>query len=464
MVEFKTYEEAVKYAQQQAKEGISCRPLMTMNGTWRVVCVFSSSGIPKEKEKEERPYIPLNQGNLIPQTPEPIKKISQEAFGYTINEKELRDYQKEALEAILRDKRITVAIPTGTGKTFIGIGLIAKLNLPSVIIVPTLVLVKQWMEELRKWGLPACEITGEKHLLCKFTVITYQSAILYPQYLTGFEVVVFDEVHHAYSPEFRSIFSYIHNAKYVLGLSATPIRQTERKFSIQQMNLPVGYEKKFKDLGEYVAPLTVENIGIVLSEQEKERYEKDENIIRRVTKALGPIDEWAKYTNSDNEQKKLFALRGFKAVQDMRKLLSESPEKMQMVVDIVKSNPGQFIVFTETVESSNILAMYFKQNAIPYVEINYVSGNADERNKKLELMKSGKAKVLIGIKSIEEGINLPDVANGIFLSSSRMGERYLTQRLGRILRPKEGKTAKLYFIYARGTREEEALKKVRTLV
>jgi hypothetical protein len=62
----------------------------------------------------------------------------------------LRDYQTDALTRWLRTKWGVLVLPTGAGKTVIGITAIARLNVPTLVIVPTLELVRQWRRELEK--------------------------------------------------------------------------------------------------------------------------------------------------------------------------------------------------------------------------------------------------------------------------------------------------------------------------
>ena len=63
----------------------------------------------------------------------------------------LRDYQKQALDAwIFNGKRGVIVLPTGSGKTVIGIKAISLLNIPTIVIVPTLDLLDQWRSRLKK--------------------------------------------------------------------------------------------------------------------------------------------------------------------------------------------------------------------------------------------------------------------------------------------------------------------------
>ena len=63
----------------------------------------------------------------------------------------LRDYQKQALDAwIANDKRGIIVLPTGSGKTVVGIKAISLLNTSTLVIAPTLDLVDQWRTRLTK--------------------------------------------------------------------------------------------------------------------------------------------------------------------------------------------------------------------------------------------------------------------------------------------------------------------------
>ena len=63
----------------------------------------------------------------------------------------LRDYQNQALDAwTANDSRGIIVLPTGSGKTLIGIKAIALLNTPTLVVAPTLDLVAQWRSRLKK--------------------------------------------------------------------------------------------------------------------------------------------------------------------------------------------------------------------------------------------------------------------------------------------------------------------------
>ena len=54
---------------------------------------------------------------------------------------ELRDYQEEAVAKWMIDRRGVVVLPTGAGKTYVAMEIIRELNVPTLIVVPTLDLI-----------------------------------------------------------------------------------------------------------------------------------------------------------------------------------------------------------------------------------------------------------------------------------------------------------------------------------
>jgi Type III restriction enzyme, res subunit len=110
---------------------------------------------------------------------------------------EPRPYQEDALTAWLAEGSTGVVIlPTGAGKTFVAAMAIAETGQWTLAVVPTLDLLQQWRVALSSaLSLSADEIGifggGEKELK-PITIITYDSAALYPRELRRFGLLVFD--------------------------------------------------------------------------------------------------------------------------------------------------------------------------------------------------------------------------------------------------------------------------------
>jgi superfamily II DNA or RNA helicase len=68
------------------------------------------------------------------------------------------------------------------------------------------------------------------------------------------------------------------------------------------------------------------------------------------------------------------------------------------------------------------------------------------RKIQLEAFRNGEIRILVTCKALDEGLNVPDAAVGIVVSSSK-NERQRIQRLGRILRKNKDKRAVMYYLH-----------------
>lgn len=114
---------------------------------------------------------------------------------------------------------------TGTGKTIMGIYLISKILLRSLVICPNNVVLEAWKDDLTK----SCNDNLMKRVnfnditkLKDINIILIQSAIkLTKSDLSNFGLVIYDEIHKYCTEKYHKIFELC-QFKYILGLSATP--------------------------------------------------------------------------------------------------------------------------------------------------------------------------------------------------------------------------------------------------
>ena len=127
---------------------------------------------------------------------------------------ELRDYQKEIWNVVLRKSTVGVFIPPGTGKTVVGTYAATHVKPPVLIVVPTLTLKEQWIDRIQ-------DHTDLKVGEEVFVATYYEAIKKYSK--TEFTLKVYDECHHLPANYYIKL-SWI-RAKYVIGLSATPYRE-----------------------------------------------------------------------------------------------------------------------------------------------------------------------------------------------------------------------------------------------
>ena len=135
----------------------------------------------------------------------------------------LRDYQNQALDAwIANGNRGIIVLPTGSGKTLVGIKAISLLNTPTLVVAPTLDLVDQWRSRLKKEFKTEVGVLGGGEWDIKaLTVSTYDSAYIHADKLGNkFGLIIFDEVHHLPAAGYRNI-AEMFASPYRMGLTAT---------------------------------------------------------------------------------------------------------------------------------------------------------------------------------------------------------------------------------------------------
>src|SRR6185503_637290 len=66
-----------------------------------------------------------------------------------------------------------------------------------------------------------------------------------------------------------------------------------------------------------------------------------------------------------------------------------------------------------------------------------------ERVKAIEGFRSGETPVLVSSQVLDEGFDVPDAEVAIVVGGSSSARRHV-QRIGRVLRPREGKRARVY--------------------
>nr|WP_239643395.1 DEAD/DEAH box helicase [Natronococcus jeotgali] len=148
-----------------------------------------------------------------------------------------RHYQQAALEAWREhDRRGSVVLPTGSGKTFLGLQAIMDAGVATLVVVPTIDLMNQWHATLTNaFGDQLSNgvgvLGGGSHKITAVTVTTYDSAYRYVnEYGDQFGLLIVDEVHRLPAPTYRQIPEMM-IAPYRLGLTATYERADDKPSS-----------------------------------------------------------------------------------------------------------------------------------------------------------------------------------------------------------------------------------------
>ncbi|HEX2408123.1 MAG TPA: DEAD/DEAH box helicase family protein [Nitrososphaeraceae archaeon] len=365
----------------------------------------------------------------------------------------LRDYQLEAIKNWCLEKMGSIVLPTGAGKTIIGLKIIEIVNSPTLIIVPTLDLIKQWTKILsQNFDIEIGNIGGGIENIQPITVSTYDSAYIKAPWIGNkFLLIVFDEVHHLPAPSYRLIAETF-VAPYRLGLTATIEREDHLEQDFPYLIGKSTFQITAKELAEnkYLANYIIERKKTFMSSEEYLKYKESMTIYYTCLKKIGLK------MNSNNAFKRLImmstnntmARRALVARNNAIDIALNSRSKINEIRKILGENKDiKTIIFTQ---HNKLVYEISNDFLIPFITH---KSSKEEREDVLTGFKDGRYKAIVTSKVLDEGIDVPDAQLGILVSGTGSSREFI-QRLGRLLRPKnDNNEARLIEIVSSGTSE-----------
>jgi len=373
---------------------------------------------------------------------------------------ELRAYQTDALSAWQEaGQRGVLELPTGSGKTVIGIAAMEAVGRPALVVVPTIDLLEQWRAELdREFDVAVGQLGGGQQRVEDVTVSTYDSAYLRAEGLGDrFGLVVFDEVHHLGGEGYRDIARML-AAPARLGLTATFERPDGAHEVVTELLGELVYRIDADDLaGEHLAPYDIKRIEVELTAEERERYEQNqETFTGYLATANIQLRSGSDYQElvkrSGNDPRAREALLAKQRAREVMMNADRKVERLAAVLD--RHREDRVIVFTAHTDLVYRLSERFLLPAITH------ETGANERREILAGFRDGTYSRIVTANVLDEGVDVPDANVAVLLSGSG-SEREFTQRLGRILRPGDGGRALLYELVTEETAEERVARRRR---
>ena len=180
----------------------------------------------------------------------------------------LRDNQQEAVNVLASNSNGVLSATTAFGKTVTAIGLIAKHGVNTLVLVHTKALLDQWVKALEQFltidtipeenerkhkrrkplsPIGTLSSTGNK-LHGIIDIALMQSCISDNEvktFVKEYGMVIADECHHVSAVNFEQILKTV-NARYVYGLTATPIRKDGHQPIIFMQCGPIRYSADAK--------------------------------------------------------------------------------------------------------------------------------------------------------------------------------------------------------------------------
>ena len=368
----------------------------------------------------------------------------------------LREYQQKALDSWTEaGRRGCVVLPTGAGKTVIGIKAIELVNSSSIVVVPTIDLMDQWTSVLSKYlpNMKVGNLGGGMDDIEPITVSTYDSAYLRAAALGNkFALMIFDEVHHLAAPGYRTIAEQF-ASPFRLGLTATIEREDDLHKDFPKLVGGIVFQAYSSELArnKHLASYEIERRQVNMLPEELEEYNKNFGIYQVCLKKIGLRMQYA------GAFRRLIMMSGRsraarEAVLARNKAMDialNSRSKIEELKKILAEKRGQkTIIFTQ---HNKLVYDISDRFLIPFITH---KSSKQERHDALSGFKDGRYNVIVTSKVLDEGVDVPDAELGIILSGTGSSREFI-QRLGRLLRPKPDSNtkAKLIEIISSGTRE-----------
>ena len=364
---------------------------------------------------------------------------------------DLRPYQEAALTAWEQaGRRGIVALPTGSGKTRLAIDAIRRTRLNALSLVPTRVLLEQWSRELAAAYKGTIGRYGDGvRQLAPVTVSTFESAYRHmAQFGDRFGLVIVDEVHH-FGAGLRDEALEMTVAGARLGLTATPPRDAAVMRRLTDLVGPVVFELAVADLtGGFLASFDAITLHLELSPDERtaysELYERFAAVHAEFCR-LAPDAGWANFTRHASRSPE--GRRALGAWRQMRGLLAFTQAKRRALRSLLERHwSSRTLVFTA--DNTTAYAIAREHLVMPLT----CDIGRQERAHALDRFRRGTLRTLVSARVLNEGLDVPDADVAIVVGGA-LGEREHVQRVGRLLRPAEGKRALVYELVTRDTVE-----------
>ena len=366
--------------------------------------------------------------------------------------REPRPYQREAVAAWEKAKgRGVVVLPTGAGKTQVALMAIDAKRRSTLVVAPTLDLVRQWHEVLETtFGRRVGIVGGGEHTVEALTVTTYDSAYLHMEHLGHrFGLVVFDECHHLPGATYAQA-ARLCLAPFRLGLTATPERPDGRDADLDALVGPLVYRREITELaGDYLAAYETVRVAVDLSPEEREAYQEARSIytgfLRDAGINMGAPEGWSRFIMlASRSEEGLAALAAYRR---QRELAFTAPAKLAYLEELLhRHRDDRILIFTQDNATVYAISRRFLLPAITH------QTKVRERTEILRGFAEGRYGALATSKVLNEGVDIPEANVAVVLSGSGSVREHV-QRLGRVLRKREGKSALLYEVVTGQTAE-----------
>ena len=392
----------------------------------------------------------------------------------------LHDYQDEAItEWQKRDYRGIFDMATGTGKTYTGLGALTTLSknidhkLAAIIVCPYQHLVEQWVEDILKFNIEPIigysessqkdwqkrlkdairdqklKVRGKEFFCFICTNATFSSDYVQTQLakIKSDTLLMVDEAHNFGAPYLSCLL--FDNYKYRLALSATLERHNDEE----------GTAKLYDFFGEKCIEYTLDR---AIEEKKLTKYKYYPVVVTLTEEELEAYDnlsyEIGKCIMKGKNGKMKLSSRGERLALQRSRIVAGARNKVTMLEEVIQpyihdkhilvycgatkgleQNQDRSDVDSEDIRQIDIVTDLLGNKLGMDVSQFTSKESVEEREVlKREFSAGDTLKVLIAIKCLDEGVNIPKIKTAFILASTTNPKEYI-QRRGRVLRLADGK-------------------------
>ena len=370
-----------------------------------------------------------------------------------------RRYQLEAAEKAFKERRATVVLPTGTGKTLVGLLWLAKLwqqnpRFRVLVLEPTRILVEQVASYYKEVaGLRPVKIYGvipksrriRLWKAAKLVISTPETALSDLEFSKDFDALIIDECHHAIGQDPLLKFLKESKAEWRLGLSAFIPRRYRAEIS-NYVGKILEWSAQHPEVKQYIPRWIGEVYEAWFNTREMELYRaieklylkasspKQKMLLRLALKFYsrdGLLALRETYRRSIKLQELLRSLEDKIFTPDLREL-----HKLPVLLRILELYEFQkCIIFLDRVIVAERLESILKDRGFTVVTIKgkaHLSAN-ENLSELLRRARDPRTQIVLSTSAGEEGVDLPDADLLVIWSNISQPLRFI-QRHGRILR------------------------------
>lgn len=393
---------------------------------------------------------------------------------------ELYDYQTEAIdEWVKRDCRGIFDMATGTGKTYTGLAALTTLSksvnhrLAAIIVCPYQHLVEQWVEDIVKFNIQPIigysdssqkdwdsrlkdairdqklKVRGREFFCFICTNATFSSDFVQTQLAKiKFDTLLMVDEAHNFGAPYLSRLLY-DNYKYRLALSATLDRHNDEE----------GTAKLYDFFGEKCIEYTLDR---AIEEKNLTKYKYYPVLVTLTEDELEAYDqlsyEIGKCVIKGKNGKMKLSTRGEKLALKRSRIVAGAANKLKLLREFIQpyihdkhiliycgatkgleQNQDRSDVDSEDIRQIDAVTdLLGNQLGMDVSQFTSKESVAEREVLKREFSAGDTLKVLIAIKCLDEGVNIPEIKTAFILASTTNPKEYI-QRRGRVLRVAEGK-------------------------